>query len=469
MYDSQGRAIGLVNGEVSEEIPNSAYDNESKTILIFNSTDLHYCRIVGSDNGTYGLSITSVENGMSQTFARTNVSISTNATHQYTINWSDHEATVRIDADGDGTFEQNVTLKQPVASFTYIPENPVVNQTITFNASSSYDPDGTIVSYKWDFGDGNITSTTEPIITHSYASAGDYIVNLKVADNYGATNSTNKTVTVYPSTPVLVLISVSPPAVTLNVNDTQHFNATAYDRFGNAMPGIVFDWTSSNTTVGTIDQNGLFTARAIGNTTITATNGTVSGTANVTVIKLEVFIDSYELCLNREIVIPIKIKDATDIAGGSLAITYNASIINAVSVSGGHFGEPAYNIDNPNGRVSLACAKTYAVNRTEAVLANIVFKGMKEGFTPLRIENAILNDEEGNVIYPGTSNGSITVRSYMLGDVNYNNMLDTGDVTLVLRMIVGLKEQDMLGDMNDNGMIDTGDATLVLRKVVGLL
>ena len=259
----------------------------------------------------------------------------------------------------------------------------------------------------------------------------------------------------------------SPPAVTINVNDTQHFNATAYDRFGYVMPEIVFNWTSSNITVGTIDQNGLFTANAIGTTTITATNGTVSGTANVTVTKLEVFIDSYELALNREIVIPIKIKDATDIAGGSLAITYNASIINAVSVSGAHFSEPAYNIDNPNGRVSLACAKTYAVNRTGAVLANIVFKGVGEGYTPLRVENAILNDEEGNVIYPGTSDGSITVRSYMLGDVNYN-MLDTGDATLVLRMIVGLREQDMLGDMNRNGMIDTGDATLILRRVVGL-
>jgi len=202
VYDSQGRAIGLVNGEVSEEIPNSAYDNESKTILIFNSTDLYYCRIVGSDNGTYGLSITSVENGTSQTFARTNVSISTNATHQYTINWSDHEATVRIDADGDGTFEQNVTLKQPVASFTYTPENPVVNQTITFNASSSYDPDGTIVSYEWDFGDGNVTSTTHEILNHSYSEAGSYEVTLTVTDNDGATNSTTKEITVYPPTAI---------------------------------------------------------------------------------------------------------------------------------------------------------------------------------------------------------------------------------------------------------------------------
>jgi PKD repeat protein len=74
----------------------------------------------------------------------------------------------------------------PIASFTYIPEKPVLNQTITFNASSSYDPDGYITNYEWDFGDGNITNTTEEIITHAYASAGDYTVNLTVTDNDGA-------------------------------------------------------------------------------------------------------------------------------------------------------------------------------------------------------------------------------------------------------------------------------------------
>ena len=200
VYDSQGDVTGLLNGEVEHEISRSVYNN--KTVTIFYPNDAYHYELIGRDNGTYGLSITSVENGTSQTFARTNVSISTNATHQYTINWSDHEATVRIDADGDGTFERNVTLKQPVASFVYSPENPVVNQTITFNASSSYDPDGTIVSYEWDFGDGNVTNTTYEILKHSYSEAGSYDVTLTVTDNDGVTNSTTKTITVYPPTAI---------------------------------------------------------------------------------------------------------------------------------------------------------------------------------------------------------------------------------------------------------------------------
>ena len=86
----------------------------------------------------------------------------------------------------------------PIANFTFAPLNPVANQTITFNASSSCDPDGNITNYEWDFGDGNITTTTERITTHSYASEGDYNVNLTVTDDDGAINSTSKTITINP-------------------------------------------------------------------------------------------------------------------------------------------------------------------------------------------------------------------------------------------------------------------------------
>ncbi|MBC2698794.1 MAG: PKD domain-containing protein [ANME-2 cluster archaeon] len=86
----------------------------------------------------------------------------------------------------------------PFANFTYSPKNPVINQVIIFNATASYDPDGFITNYKWDFGDGNITSTTEKIITHSYTLESDYDVNLTITDNSNTTNSTTKSVQVVP-------------------------------------------------------------------------------------------------------------------------------------------------------------------------------------------------------------------------------------------------------------------------------
>ena len=94
-----------------------------------------------------------------------------------------------------------VPNQPPIANFTYSPEKPVVNQSVTFDASSSYDPDGNIMNYEWDFGDGNITNTTEEVIKHSYSEAGSYEVVLTVTDDKGATNSTTKMITVMPAKP----------------------------------------------------------------------------------------------------------------------------------------------------------------------------------------------------------------------------------------------------------------------------
>jgi len=92
------------------------------------------------------------------------------------------------------TISETSIDQPPVASFIYSPEKTVVNQTVTFNASSSYDPDGTIVSYVWNFGDG--FNATGKVAKHSYTSAGDYTVALTVTDNEGAKNTTSKLINV---------------------------------------------------------------------------------------------------------------------------------------------------------------------------------------------------------------------------------------------------------------------------------
>jgi PGF-pre-PGF domain-containing protein len=83
--------------------------------------------------------------------------------------------------------------------------------------------------------------------------------------------------------PVLASITVSPATVTLAAGEVQQFTATAYDQTGSEMPRVVVTWTISDGTIGTLDENGLFMARSAGSATITASNGTVQGTATVTV------------------------------------------------------------------------------------------------------------------------------------------------------------------------------------------
>jgi PKD repeat protein len=89
----------------------------------------------------------------------------------------------------DPYLEVDYENTSPTASFTYSPTYPVANDTAMFNASASFDPDGYIISYTWDFGDSNITTVTTPVIEHLYTMYGNYTVTLTVTDNDGLTDS----------------------------------------------------------------------------------------------------------------------------------------------------------------------------------------------------------------------------------------------------------------------------------------
>ena len=72
----------------------------------------------------------------------------------------------------------------PVASFEVSHDLPPVGEAVIFDASESYDSNGEIVSYTWEFGDGNTGSGVET--SHAYMENGDYSVTLTVTDNEGA-------------------------------------------------------------------------------------------------------------------------------------------------------------------------------------------------------------------------------------------------------------------------------------------
>jgi len=67
-------------------------------------------------------------------------------------------------------------------------------RTVYFDGSGSYDPDGTIDSYIWIFGDG--TTTTGVKVSHTYSSSGTYTASLVVIDNRAVSNSDKVNVTV---------------------------------------------------------------------------------------------------------------------------------------------------------------------------------------------------------------------------------------------------------------------------------
>ena len=75
----------------------------------------------------------------------------------------------------------------PIAGFTATPG--AAGAATVFDASSAVDPDGSIVRYDWDFGDGTVLSDGGPTPSHVYTSPGSYTVTLVVTDNEGASTT----------------------------------------------------------------------------------------------------------------------------------------------------------------------------------------------------------------------------------------------------------------------------------------
>jgi PKD repeat protein len=101
------------------------------------------------------------------------------------------------------------------------PYSAWATKAVRLDGTASYDPDGSIVSYKWQFGDG--TKGSGPTPAHAYAAPGVYTVILTVTDNSGATGTSATTVTVMgpPAAPAdLTAASSYVARVTLRWNDT---------------------------------------------------------------------------------------------------------------------------------------------------------------------------------------------------------------------------------------------------------
>ena len=113
--------------------------------------------------------------------------------------------------DGAG----NLSASSPVITASGANTAPVaviattVNQLkLSADGTGSSDPDGTIASYAWDFGDGG--SATTALATHQYAAAGTYTVKLLVTDNKGASNQATAQVTVTAPAGTVDVVTVEP-------------------------------------------------------------------------------------------------------------------------------------------------------------------------------------------------------------------------------------------------------------------
>lgn len=154
-----------------------------------------------------------------------------------------NETTIQVVATPVGTDAANTTVSgvsirltspgviqapnaSPVPSFFASPSSPHERESVLFDGSASKDPDGRIVSYQWNFGDGTTASGTGATTSHLYGVAAAYQPTLTVTDDRGlSVTSAPMTLTVVAATNPVASFVVSPTPVVHGV--VANFNGTA--------------------------------------------------------------------------------------------------------------------------------------------------------------------------------------------------------------------------------------------------
>ncbi|UCC82922.1 MAG: PKD domain-containing protein [Gemmatimonadota bacterium] len=123
---------------------------------------------------------------------------------------------------------------------------------VMFDGSGSADPDGSIVSFFWDFGDGETGSGATP--EHSYADDGVYMVTLTVTDDDGQSNSATAAATISNVAPTVGTIAAPLTLVSVGTPITVSAGFTDPGTLDTHTAEWVWDWPAGIGEAGTVTQ-----------------------------------------------------------------------------------------------------------------------------------------------------------------------------------------------------------------------
>lgn len=265
-------------------------------------------------------------------------------------------------------------------------------------------------------------------------------------------------------------------------------------------------WESSNNDVATV-SNGVVTAVGEGSATITATTTdgsnlkascevTVSSQGDVPMVDdtdisqlaNAVYIESTEVKTGSQMTLSIKMKNETPIRGfqfdlylpDGVTVAKNAKDRIMASLSAGRLPEDDEHSlttgELTDGAIRFLCSSLYDENFTgndgEIVTLTVnVADDMEDGDYPIIIKNARLTKTDISKYYIiDYVKSTLTVSSYMLGDINADNEVDVRDYTGVANHIMGNTPDGFVvkaGDVDENGDIDVRDYTGIANIIMG--
>jgi len=162
---------------------------------------------------------------------------------------------------------------------------------INFSSAGSYDPDGTIVSYLWSFGDGTSVNQANP--SYTYNNAGNYTATLTVTDNGGATRSSSVTINVQQAQNTVIFVNGISMSLVSNDRIAQAV-ITVYGSNGTPRPNVTVTGNWSGLTRGGFSG----VTNASGQMVISSNPSKKQGTFTLTVTNLSATGYTYNPSLN---------------------------------------------------------------------------------------------------------------------------------------------------------------------------
>ncbi len=399
--------------------------------------------------------------------------------------------TVTDDGEASRTCTTAATITEPNVPPVCAAGGPYSGTTgvaITFDGTGSSDPDGTIVSYVWDFGDGATGTGAQP--THAYAAAGDYTVSLTVTDDDDAVSSCSTTASVTEGPNQDPICDADGPyAGTVGVAIT--FDGTDSSDPDGTIVSYVWDFGDGATATGAQPTHA-YAAEGTFSVSLTVTDD--DGAAATCTTEATIGLPptgAVRVALPRrtyaspgeEIEIPIVVLDdvtGLDILSVEFRLFYNPKVLVGNDISFldtiGEGGTYEWDIEHRSESEDVLRVSVAWTTPLEdcGELVYILFQVTTRSSNMSRLELDFLFNE-GTPLAEAHDGEFIKGR---LGDVNGSGEITPIDATLILQETIGIIRLPdpsypyftvRTADVSGNGSIHAFDAALVLQYVLGII
>ncbi len=400
------------------------------------------------------------------------------ATVLYYQDWGDKDEQMWY--YGSETTLKNITVKPssiPVTKITLNASSTVLAMNDTKQLTATITPsNATNQSVTWTSSNINVATVSSSGLVTAKA-AGSANITCKANDGSGIYATCTVTVS---SIIHIKSITLDRTSLSLEVGGYYILSPTILPTNATVQSCL---WSSSNPDVASVGIAGFVSAKAVGNTIITckANDGSgVTTTCNVTVTNPSdnyIYIDNVEANPGSQLTLSLKMKNKVKIRGfqfdlylpsGVTAVKNDKGRIQA-ALSGRRDSGDEHTLtvgEQADGAIRFLCGsqydETFTGNDGEvATLTVNIAESMKKGAYSIILKNIKLTETDISKYYETSEKRTtLTIKDYILGDVNGDGKVDVSDYIGVANRIMGIPQEifiEKAGDVDVNGVIDVSD------------